>query len=249
MQTRAPRTGSSRSRKTRLISPKGRSLAGPLPLGSTPAPARAASRASARAPAPPAGTGLPSGSGRKLTLEELAERIRVCTECPLHLSRTLAVPGAGKPTARIMIIGEAPGGKEDKTGQPFVGSAGRYLDHILKGTSFGREDFFITNIVKCRPAANRPPQALEIQTCTSLYLVRQIEVLNPRLILLLGAVAVKAMLGVKSVEEVRGRVIEREGRKYLASYHPAVRFYREDLAAKIKADFALLTRELDKLAP
>jgi DNA polymerase len=146
-----------------------------------------------------------------------------------------------------MIIGEAPGRQEDLTGRPFAGNAGRYLDHILAGTDFTRDDFFITNIVKCRPPANRPPKGTEIDTCTTFYLFKQIALLNPKLILLLGAVAVKRMLGLKSVEEARGRVIEQDGRKYLASYHPAVRFYREDLAQKIKEDFARLKTELQKL--
>ena len=86
-----------------------------------------------------------------------------------------------------------------------------------------------------------------MDTCTSLYLFHQIKLLNPKIIFLLGSLAVKKMLGLKSVEEARGRIIEHEGRKYLASYHPAVRFYREDLAQKIKLDFALLTAELKKL--
>src|SRR5689334_20895142 len=92
-------------------------------------------------------------------LESLARQIRVCTKCPLHLSRTLAVPGEGHIAARFMIIGEAPGRDEDRTGQPFVGSAGRYLDHVLEGSGIERSDFFITNIVKCRPAGNRSPKA------------------------------------------------------------------------------------------
>jgi DNA polymerase len=146
-----------------------------------------------------------------------------------------------------MIIGEGPGKQEDQTGRPFVGNAGRYLDHVLAGTKFTREDFFITNIVKCRPPSNRAPNTPEVETCTHLYLFEQIQLLNPKLIMLLGSVAVKKMLGVKSVEEARGKVIEHEGRNYIASYHPAVRFYREDLAQKIKSDFALLTRELEKL--
>lgn len=146
-----------------------------------------------------------------------------------------------------MIIGEGPGAKEDMTGRPFVGSAGKYLEHVLKGTSFTREDFFITNIVKCRPPANRTPRAGEVETCTSLYLFEQIRLINPRLIVLLGSAAVNRMLGVKSVDQARGRVLEKDGRKFLATYHPAVRFYREDLAKKIKEDFALLTDELKKL--
>lgn len=179
-------------------------------------------------------------------LEDLAQRIRVCTECPLHASRTVAVPGEGKSDATIMIIGEAPGKQEDQTGRPFVGSSGKYLDHVIAGTEFDRADFFITNTVKCRPPANRTPKAHEVETCTSLYLFKQIELIHPKLILLLGGVAVKKVLGLKSVEEARGKVIERDGRKYLASYHPAVRFYRADLAEKIKEDFALLRRELEK---
>jgi uracil-DNA glycosylase family 4 len=181
---------------------------------------------------------------RRLT--QLAAQIRVCTKCPLCQSRTLAVPGQGEPVAEFMIIGEAPGKDEDKTGHPFVGSAGRYLDHVLEGTGIERSDFFITNIVKCRPPNNRTPKANEIETCIGNYLMEQIELVDPHLILLLGLTAVKTMLSKKSVDEVRGRVIELEGRKYIASYHPAARFYREDLRDKIAADFALLKRELKK---
>jgi DNA polymerase len=181
-------------------------------------------------------------------LEQLARQIRVCVKCPLHASRTFAVPGEGKATAKVMIIGEGPGKQEDQTGRPFVGNAGRYLEHVLEGTSLERSDFFITNIVKCRPPSNRTPKIDEVETCTSLYLFNQIRLIDPRLILLLGSVAVKKMLGLKSVEEARGRFIVHEGRKYLASYHPAVRFYREDLAQKIKEDFALLNKELRKIS-
>ncbi len=188
------------------------------------------------------GTQPSRGDSRALT--ELANQIKVCVRCPLHASRTNAVPGEGSASARVMVIGEAPGGKEDKTGLPFVGSAGRYLDHVLEGTGLTRQDFFITNVVKCRPPSNRTPKADEVQTCTSLYLFVQMRLINPRIVLLLGRVAVRRVLDVKTVEEARGKVIERDGRKYIASYHPAVRFYREDLAAAIKEDFGLLRREL-----
>jgi len=180
-------------------------------------------------------------------LEELAEQIRVCTRCPLHESRTLAVPGDGKFSAKVMIIAEAPGKEEDESGHPFVGSAGRFLNHVLEGTGLDRNDFFITNTVKCRPPKNRTPKKLEIDTCTSNYLFEQIELLNPKLIMLLGTVAAKTVLGVKSINEARGHIIEHEGRKFLVGYHPAVRFYREDLGQKVKEDFALLKREVKKL--
>lgn len=99
----------------------------------------------------------------------------------------------------------------------------------------------------CRPPKNRTPQSNEIKTCTSNYLFEQIELINPKLIVLLGGVAAKTILGIKSINEARGRVIERDGRRYLVGYHPAVRFYREDLGLKVKEDFARLKRELKKL--
>ncbi|MGB7921671.1 MAG: uracil-DNA glycosylase [Pyrinomonadaceae bacterium] len=186
-------------------------------------------------------------SKRAARLEELATQIRVCVKCPLCESRTCAVPGDGKPSAKVMIIAEAPGKEEDESGHPFVGSAGRFLNHVLEGTGLDRSDFFITNTVKCRPPRNRTPKRLEVDTCTSNYLFEQIELVNPRLIMLLGGVAAKKLLKVKSVGEARGSVIEHEGRRYLVGYHPAVRFYREDLGQKVKEDFALLKRELKKL--
>ena len=180
-------------------------------------------------------------------LEELAEQARGCTLCPLWESRTLAVPGEGRFAAKVMIIGEAPGKEEDETGRPFVGATGRFLNGVLEGTGLDRADFFITNTVKCRPPKNRTPRTLEVNTCTSNYLFEQVELVNPRLVMLLGTVAAKRMLGVKSVSEARGRVVEREGRKFLVGYHPAVRFYREELGEKVREDFALLKREIKKL--
>jgi uracil-DNA glycosylase family 4 len=182
-------------------------------------------------------------------LEALATQIRSCVQCPLHATRTKAVPGEGTPSARVMLIGEAPGRDEDQRGQPFVGAAGRFLDQMLTGSGVNRDDLFITNTVKCRPENNRPPRKREVDTCTSLYLFEQIELINPALIMLLGSVATKKLLGVNSVNEVRGRVIEHNNRKYLAGYHPAASFYREGMAENIRQDFALLRQELQKLAP
>lgn len=182
-------------------------------------------------------------------LDELAAQIRVCTKCPLWESRTLAVPGDGRYTSRVMIVGEAPGREEDESGKPFVGAAGRYLDKVLEGTGLDRRDFFITNTVKCRPPKNRTPRAIEVGTCTANYLFEQIELINPRLVMLLGLVAARTVLGVKTLGEARGKVVERDGRRFIAGYHPAVRFYREDLGARVKEDFALLKRELKRLRP
>ena len=184
---------------------------------------------------------------RAQRLDELAAQIRVCVKCPLHESRTNAVPGDGRWNAKLMIVGEAPGKDEDLSGHPFVGASGKFLNSVLEGTGIERADFFVTNTVKCRPPKNRTPKTLEVNTCTSRYLFEQIELINPRLIMLLGGVAAKKLLGVKSVNEARGRVIEHEGRRYIVGYHPAVRFYREDLAEKVREDFALLKSEIQKM--
>jgi len=186
-------------------------------------------------------------SKRAQRLEVLASEIRVCVKCPLHASRTIAVPGDGRPTAKLMIIGEAPGKEEDLSGHPFVGASGKFLNSVLEGTGIDRDAFFITNTVKCRPPKNRTPKKLEVDTCTSNYLFEQIELINPKLVMLLGGVAAKRVLGVKSVNEARGRVIEHEGRRFIVGYHPAVRFYREDLAEKVREDFALLKQEIRKM--
>lgn len=173
-------------------------------------------------------------------LDELAGHIRQCTKCPLHTSRTRAVPGDGRATAKIMLIGEAPGREEDEQGLPFVGAAGRWLDKLLETNGIDRKELFITNIVKCRPPDNRTPRKGEIDTCTSHYLFEQIACVQPELIVLLGATAAKTLLGIKSINQARGHVIDQDNRRYIVGYHPAAMFYRQDLAERMQEDFALL---------
>jgi uracil-DNA glycosylase len=177
-------------------------------------------------------------------LAGLADEIRDCVKCPLHTSRTHAVPGDGAHAATVMLIGEAPGRDEDLRGHPFVGAAGRFLDQTLAANGLDRRELFITNIVKCRPPNNRNPRKGEIDTCTSHYLAEQIALVNPKVIMLLGRIAAQTLLGIKSLNEARGRLIERDDRTYVVGYHPAATFYRDDLAEKIKEDFALLTQAL-----
>src|SRR5579875_2566910 len=118
-------------------------------------------------------------------LNELAEGIRVCPACDLCRTRTLAVPGEGPAEAQIFLIGEGPGYYEDKSGRPFVGAAGKFLDELLALAGVRRQDVFITNVVKCRPPGNRDPQEAEIEACRP-WLDQQLEAIQPRIVVTLG---------------------------------------------------------------
>lgn len=146
-----------------------------------------------------------------------------------------------------MLIGEAPGKEENESGRPFVGAAGRLVTHLLTENGLRRDELFITNIVKCRPPHNRVPRKNEIETCTAHYLFTQIACVNPKLIVLLGSVAAKTLLGAPTLSSVRGRLIAHNARTYLVSYYPAAGFYRETVSAKMRADFARLAKVLKML--
>src|SRR5215210_8921509 len=124
--------------------------------------------------------------GDEQKLEKLAKRIKVCTLCELHRSRTEAVPGEGPTHAEIMLIGEGPGATEDKQGRPFVGASGKFLDQLLEQAGVTRADVWITNVVKCRPPGNRDPLPDEVEICTSNYLQHQIKIVDPSIIVTLG---------------------------------------------------------------
>jgi len=161
-------------------------------------------------------------------LAPVRERVRVCTKCPhLASSRTQTVFGVGNPDAELMFIGEAPGVDEDKQGEPFVGRAGQLLTRIIETMGFGREEVYIANILKCRPDTspghfgNRPPTPLEMQTCRP-YLVEQIDIIQPKVLVALGAVAVEGLLGTRgTMRELRGRWHSYNGTPLMITYHPA----------------------------
>ena len=155
------------------------------------------------------------------SLERIREEIERCTLCPLHETRERAVPGEGPDRPRVMLIGEGPGREEDLTGKPFVGRSGKLLTEVLLDAGMNREDVFITSVVKCRPPKNRNPKSAEFSICIQAHLNRQIAVLNPKVIVLLGGVAAKAILGEKNVSEIRGRSLNRDGRVFFPTYHPA----------------------------
>ena len=156
-----------------------------------------------------------------MRLSTIAREIRVCTRCDLHEGRQKAVPGEGPNRARVMLVGEAPGREEDIQGRPFVGRSGIILDETLKKAGLGRDDLFITSVVKCRPPKNRIPRKWEWETCIQAHLRRQIDVIDPTIICLLGGVATKALLGNDRLSEGRGRIFRRENRIFFPTYHPA----------------------------
>jgi DNA polymerase len=158
-----------------------------------------------------------------LSWDELATQVRGCTLCALSETRTQTVFGVGNQQAEWMIIGEAPGAEEDRQGEPFVGRAGQLLNSMLQAMGFPREQVFIANVLKCRPPANRDPKPEEAACCAP-YLARQIELVNPRVILCVGRIAAQNLLATSEpIGKLRGRVHQLGGkqRPVVVTYHPA----------------------------
>ena len=155
------------------------------------------------------------------TLDEIAAAARTCTRCPLSRTRTHAVPGEGDPAARLFVVGEGPGESEDLSGRPFVGRAGELLDKMLASIGIARGSTFIANVVKCRPPKNRVPLPDEREACMP-FLRRQIELVDPAVLLALGGTAAETLLGVKtSLGQLRSKVHQWNGIPLIVTYHPA----------------------------
>ena len=191
-------------------------------------------------------------------IEKLAAvqaRVSVCTKCPhLASSRTQTVFGVGNPDAEIMFVGEAPGADEDAQGERFVGRAGHLLTRIIKAMGFAREEVYIANILKCRPDTpgssygNRAPTPSEMQTCRP-YLMEQIDIIKPRVIVALGAVAVEGLLGTRApMRELRGRWDSFNGTPLMVTYHPAYLLRNQSPSEKRKVweDMMLVLERLEK---
>jgi len=174
------------------------------------------------------------------SLYDLAEGIRKCTACPLWKGRLLAVPGEGPINPRMMIVGEAPGAEEDRQGIPFVGRSGKFLTQMLSEIGIDRKDVFITGSVKCHPLQNRTPKSLELSTCKTLWLDKQVQVIEPELIVILGGVALKSLLGEQSVNEYHGKVIVRDRNHYFVTYHPSAALRFPTIKLKMSKDFEKL---------
>ncbi|MEO8735199.1 MAG: uracil-DNA glycosylase [Edaphobacter sp.] len=189
-------------------------------------------------------------SERAGALRAIREEIGDCTRCPLaYAGRHNIVFGDGDPEARLMFVGEGPGADEDASGIPFVGKAGQLLNNMIVAMGLKREEVYIANIVKCRPPANRVPEPVEANTCTQ-FLVKQIDVVQPQVIVALGATAAMYLLGVKqSLASLRGSWHSCRGAKLVVTYHPA--FLLRDPRQKGEAwkDLQMVMAELGLKAP
>jgi len=162
-----------------------------------------------------------SVSSETQNLEQFRSEIENCMNCPLGASRNQFVFGSGNPDADLMFVGEAPGEREDAEGIPFVGRAGKLLDDILKAIDLERDDVFIANVLKCRPPNNRDPNREEIETCEP-YLLKQIELIKPKLLVALGRISATTLLRTKdSLTAMRGQVFDYHGTDMVVTYHPA----------------------------
>jgi len=168
-------------------------------------------------------------------LSELCEEIAHCQRCEIAKYRTKAVPGEGPEDAEIMFVGEAPGWHEDQQGRPFVGPAGQYLEQLLTFIDLKREQVYIANVIKCRPAANRDPLPAEIQNCCQ-WLERQIEIIRPKMIVTLGRYSMAMFFPGKSISKIHGTAQKRDGVIYYAMYHPAAALHQQSLRQAIEAD-------------
>jgi len=183
-----------------------------------------------------------------ISLEAIAEAVHNCTACPLSNGRLTAVPGDGDPHSDILFIGEGPGKKEDQTGHPFVGAAGKFLDTMLASIGKTRAEVFVTNVVKCRPPENRDPEQNEISICTDLFLWKQIEFMAPKLICTLGRHSMNLFLAPKSkISEVHGDVQVVNGRSILPLYHPAAALYNGGMRETLLSDFKKIPLVLKKI--
>jgi len=164
---------------------------------------------------------IPGAIDKLDSLEAIAKQVKRCTLCSLHATATNPVPGEGSPSAELVCVGEAPGAKEDETGRPFIGQAGQLLTKILAAIDLSREQVFICNVLKHRPPGNRNPLPEEVEACSP-YLIRQLELIKPKVIVAFGTFAAQTLLNTKTpLGQLRGLVHQYHGIPLVVTYHPA----------------------------
>jgi uracil-DNA glycosylase len=180
---------------------------------------------------------------RRTALEVIATEVRACTACRLHVGRTQAVPGEGHPSTEVLFVGEGPGYNEDRQGRPFVGAAGSFLTELLGSVGWKRDEVFITNVVKCRPPDNRDPEPDEIAACAP-FLRRQVEALDPALIVTLGRHSMGRFMPGARIGQVHGTTAPADpetgarGADVFAMYHPAAALHQGSLRRTLIDDMA-----------
>ena len=172
-------------------------------------------------------------------LETTRQKVIECTKCELSKTRTNAVPGKGNFQSDVIFVGEAPGRNEDKNGEPFVGIAGQRLTLALENAGISRESIYITNVVKCRPPNNRVPTISERNTCQD-YLQKEISIIKPKIICILGNTAFNSILGGSEITKYRGKIVKKDKQFYFLTVHPAATIYNQELITVLKEDIAKL---------
>ncbi len=191
---------------------------------------------------------LPSERQDGFSLTDLAAKASACTACPLRTGCRGVVFGEGSATARLMLVGEGPGETEDRLGRPFVGKAGQLLDKILTAAGIERAEVYIANVVKCRPPQNRLPLPEEIAACRT-WLEQQIIIINPAIIVGLGALATQTLISPEArITRVRGQIIRRDGRIWIPTFHPAALLRDESKKRPVWEDFKAI-RDLYRALP
>ena len=179
-----------------------------------------------------------------MSLEKLNNQILRCEKCALYKTRTNVVPGEGSPKAEIMFIGEGPGKNEDEQGRPFIGAAGKLLDKLIELIGLTRKDIYIANVVKCRPPGNRDPLPKEVDACRP-WLDQQIEIIKPKLIVLLGRHSMDRFLPNQKISIDHGKPKRHNGQVYFPIYHPAAALYRNSLLEDLEKDFKKIPKVLE----
>jgi DNA polymerase len=191
---------------------------------------------------------IPGAIEKLRSLDEIAAKVSKCTRCPLYATATNAVPGEGDPKAQLVCVGEAPGAKEDETGRPFVGQAGQLLTKILAAIDLTREQVFICNVLKHRPPGNRNPLPEEVEACSP-YLIRQLELIKPKVIVAFGTFAAQTLLQTKTpLGQLRGLVHRYHGIPLIVTYHPAALLRNPAWKRPTWEDVKLARRILDSPA-
>ncbi len=182
----------------------------------------------------------------KQVLAEIAKQVSTCEKCDLHYSRKNGVPGEGPADADIVFIGEGPGFHENMQGRPFVGAAGDFLEELLGTIGMKREEVFITNVVKCRPPGNRDPAPDELEACSP-YLDKQLQVINPKVVVTLGRFSMARYIPNAKISEIHGQPLRVKGTLVMPFYHPAAALHRPSLRSVVEEDFRKLPEIIENI--